>query len=183
MAPTNAHSAKQMPDDHTRMPSATTVAPVTIAAATGQVSECIRFDTVDFRHASSGDVLVSTSSASPIGLHPLVEIGWAHRQPIAADGFADRREHRREQHEERREQQDPVVRQERRLARHPRIQLVAGLQQRQAINHQPEAEEDDREIMKMVKTPPSHGSSPNAWTDWTIPSASCRSRRSSRITS
>src|SRR5688572_29838774 len=67
VAPTNAHSAKQMPEDHTRMPSATTAAPDTIAAATGHVSECIRFDTVDLRHASSGDVPISTSSASPIG--------------------------------------------------------------------------------------------------------------------
>ena len=78
------------------------------------------------------------------GRHPLVEERRPDRQPLAGDRLAQRREHRRKQHEERAEQQDPVVRQERRFPRQPRVQLVARPQQRQPIDHPAEAERQDR---------------------------------------
>ena len=115
-------------------------APVTIAAATGQVNCWTRFEIVDLRHASSGAMPVSSSSDQPDRQHPLVEERRPDGQPLAAHRFAQRREHRREQDEERREQQDPVVREERRFARDPRVELVARLQQRQPVDHQAEAE-------------------------------------------
>ena len=83
---------------------------------------------------------VSSSSTRPIGVIHLLKNGGRHREALAGDRLAERREHRREQDEERREQQDPVVDQERRFARQPRIELVARPQQRQAVDHPAEAE-------------------------------------------
>ena len=80
---------------------------------------------VDLRHASSGPMPVSSSSISPIGTIHLLKNGGPTVRRSPRDRLAQRREHRREQDEERREQQDPVVDQERRFARHPRIELVA----------------------------------------------------------
>ncbi len=88
---------------------------------------------------------VSSSRIRPIGSIHLLKNGGPTVSRSSRERFAQRREHRREQHEERREQQDPVVGEERRLARDPRIELVARAQQRQPVDHQPEAERQDRD--------------------------------------
>ena len=76
--------------------------------------------------------------------HPLVEERRADGQALPVHRLAQRREHRREQDEERGEEQDPVVGEERRLARHPGIELVARAQQRQPVDDEPEADGQNR---------------------------------------
>jgi hypothetical protein len=69
--------------------------------------------------------------------HPLVEERRPDGEALAGHRFAQRREHRREEDEERREQQDPVVDEEGRLARRPRVQFVPRPKQRQPIDEKP----------------------------------------------
>ena len=76
--------------------------------------------------------------------HPLVEEGRSHRDPLACHRLAERREHRREQDEEGREQEDPVVHEERRLARRPRLEVVTRPEQRQAVDDQAEGDQHHR---------------------------------------
>src|SRR5262249_46908716 len=76
---------------------------------------------------------------------PLVEERPGDGETLAGDRFAQRREHRAEQDEQRGEQQNPVVDEERRFARQPRVELVARLQERQPVDDQAEAEDQDRD--------------------------------------
>src|SRR2546422_2421648 len=46
---TNAHSAKQIPETHRRMPNEATVTSVTMHAATGHRNDCARLRTDDLR--------------------------------------------------------------------------------------------------------------------------------------
>ena len=88
---------------------------------------------------------VSSSRTRPIGSIHLLKNGGptVRRSPRIASLSVGI--HRREQDEERREQQDPVVREERGLTRHPRVELVARPQQRQPVDHQPEAEDQQHD--------------------------------------
>src|SRR6185295_6394172 len=83
---TNAHKAKQRPDDQRATPNAFRVAAVTTAAAMGHRNESRRFSSVDFRHASSGPTPVSIKKTRPIGTIHLLKKGCATvmRCPVTA---------------------------------------------------------------------------------------------------
>ena len=83
---TNAHSAKQMPETHTRTPSAYRTTAATSATVTGHMNCCTRFVTVDLRQASSGPTPVSSSNVSPIGSIHLLKNGGptVSRSPLSA---------------------------------------------------------------------------------------------------
>ena len=83
---TNAENTKQIPDDQTRTPSARTSAAAVAPATVGQRNWYRRFSTLDFRHASSGPMPVSSSSMRPIGsIHRLKNGGpTVSRSPVTA---------------------------------------------------------------------------------------------------
>ncbi len=77
--------------------------------------------------------------------HPLVEERRTHGQAFARHRLAQRREHRREEHEQRPEQENPVIDEERGFAGRPGLKIVAGTQQRQPVDYEPEADREDRD--------------------------------------
>src|SRR5262249_38860215 len=84
--PTNAHSAKHKPDDHTRTPRTPRPIAVTTEATAGQRNESRRLVSVDLRHASSGATPVRRSRSNPIGAIHLLKNGGptVRRSPITA---------------------------------------------------------------------------------------------------
>ena len=144
-AVTKKQNAKQMPEIHTRTPSATSApVPADHRRRSARRTRPGSSTSVVLRHASSGATPVNSSRMSPIGAIHLLKNGGPTVRRCAGHRFAQRREHRREEDEERREQQDPVVDEERRLARRPRVQLVPRPQQRQPIDDEAEADHRDR---------------------------------------
>src|SRR4051812_37087835 len=83
---TVAHSAKQIPETHSRTPNAVTAASVTTHAVAGHRNWLARFFIVDLRHASSGPKPVRNSSVSPIGSIHLLKNGGptVMRSPVTA---------------------------------------------------------------------------------------------------
>src|SRR5437899_3322079 len=83
---TNAHSAKQRPEDQRDTPSAFSVTAATTAAMVGHRNELRRLLSVDFRQASRGPTPVSISRTRPIGTIHLLKNGCATvmRCPVTA---------------------------------------------------------------------------------------------------
>ena len=126
-----------------RTPRATTPMPTRRPQATGNRNWFFRLASVDLRQARSGPDAGQEQQDQPDRRHPFIEERRPDRQPLAGDRFAQRREHRGEEDEERAEEQDPVVDEKRRLARHPRVQLVPRAEQREPPDHQPEADRQE----------------------------------------
>src|ERR1700704_2337552 len=86
---TNPHKAKQIPDPHTRTPSAITAPPVTTPHTVGHRNWLRRFTNVDFRHASSGPTPGSPRSIRPSGISHLLKNGGptVRRSPLTASAI------------------------------------------------------------------------------------------------
>src|SRR5580765_1775829 len=86
VAATRAHSEKQIPDAHTRTPSAARAAAVPRHAIAGHMNWYTRLLRVDLRHASNGPAPVRNRRTSAIGVIHLLKKGPAtvSRLPVTA---------------------------------------------------------------------------------------------------